>query len=226
MSAQPILELAFDPTLDDSEVLARVRAGETRLFEVLMRRNNQRIYRAARAIVRDESEVEDVMQEAYTQAFRHLDHFQGKARFSTWLTRIAVHEAIARLRKLRRLGELDDEAEMSASADDRAATPESDTSDGELRSELERAIDSLPENFRCVFLLRAVEGLSVSETAASLSIPEDTVKTRLFRARALLQKLLAGSEHVPVDTAFRFLVPRCNRIVDAVLRTIARPRLS
>ncbi len=224
MTAQPILDFGLDPKLRDEEVIARVRAGETHLFEILVRRHNQRLYRAARAIVRDEAEAEDVMQETYAQAFAHLADFEGAARFSTWLTRIAVNEAIARARKLRRLGELDEETELNGPSDDDSASPESNTSDGELRSELERAIDSLPENFRTVFMLRAVEGLSVSETAVSLSIPEDTVKTRLFRARALLQKLLAASDHVSVDMTFRFLVPRCNRVVDAVLRSICRVR--
>jgi RNA polymerase sigma-70 factor, ECF subfamily len=222
MTAQPIFDLRLDPNLRDEEVLARVRAGEAHLFEILMRRNNQRIYRAARAIVRDEAEAEDVMQETYVLAYTHLAEFHGTARFSTWLTRIAVNEAIARARKLRRLGELDEETELNGPADDDARSPETNTSDGELRGELERAIDALPENFRAVFMLRAVEGLTVSETATCLTIPEDTVKTRLFRARALLQKIMAQSEHVPADMAFRFLVPRCNRVVDAVLRSIAR----
>jgi len=212
MTAQPASTLRSDMDLRDEELVDRVRAGETRLFEHIMRRNNQRLYRAARAIVRDEIEAEDVMQEAYTQAFAHLADFQGTAKFSTWLTRIAIHDAIARVKKRGRFGELDEETELNGPTDHAAATPEANTADAELRSELERAIDTLPDNFRTVFMMRAVEGLTVSETAECLSIPEDTVKTRLFRARGLLQKFLAQSEHVP----------RCDRVVAAVFARIAR----
>jgi RNA polymerase sigma-70 factor, ECF subfamily len=215
----------LDAAPPDEIVLERVKAGETELFEVIMRRNNQRIYRAVRAIVRDDVEAEDVMQETYVRAFAHLAEFRGAARLSTWLTRIAVHEALSRLRKLRRLGELDDETGMNGPTDERAPSPEAATADAELGDALERAIDTLPEGFRTVFMLRAVEGLSVAETAEILAIPEDTVKTRLFRARDQLQTVLAGTDHAP-DKAFRFLVPRCNRVVDAVFRTLARARAS
>ena len=222
MSALPTSALAPDTNLDDDELLRRVRAGETWLFELVMRRNNQRLYRAARAIVRDEAAAEDVMQEAYTQAFAHLDDFRGTAKLSTWLTRIAVHEALAHARKLQRLGELEEETARNGPVDEIAPSPEALTSDTELRAALERAIDTLSTDFRAVFMLRAVEGLSVSETAACLSIPEDTVKTRLFRARALLRAFLSASDDARASTVFQFLVPRCNRVVDAVLRRIAR----
>jgi RNA polymerase sigma-70 factor, ECF subfamily len=208
--------------LTDEVLVDCVLAGETRLFEVVMRRNNQRLYRAARAILRDEAEAEDVMQEAYVQAFAHLADFQGRAKLSTWLTKIAVHEALARVRRRRRFDGVDENPEADESMNEAAwsqHSPEDVAADGELRHVLERAIDTLPQNFRTVFLLRAVEELSVAETAECLSIPEDTVKTRLFRARALLQKALIDEAG---PAAFTFLVPRCDRVVAAVFRRIAR----
>ncbi len=207
--------------LTDEALIERVLGGDTRLFEVVMRRNNQRLYRTARAILRDEVEAEDVMQEAYVQAFAHLADFQGRAKLSTWLTKIAVHEALARVRRRRRFDGVDENPEADETMNEEASehqSPEDVAAGGELRRVLERAIDTLPQNFRTVFLLRAVEELSVAETAECLSIPEDTVKTRLFRARALLQKALLD-EAVP--HAFTFLGPRCDRVVAAVLARIS-----
>jgi RNA polymerase sigma-70 factor (ECF subfamily) len=209
-----------ETALTDDVLVERVLAGETRLFEVVLRRNNQRLYRTARAILRDEVEAEDVMQAAYVQAFAHLADFQRRASLSTWLTRIAVHEALARLRRRRRFETVDENPEADESMNEEARahqSPEDIAADGELRRVLERAIDTLPDNFREVFVLRAVEELSVAETAACLSIPEDTVKTRLFRARALLQKVLLD-EAVP--QAFTFLGPRCDRVVASVFARI------
>jgi GTP cyclohydrolase II len=217
-------ETAKSPTeIADEDIALRVTAGETNLFEVIMRRNNQRLYRAVRAIVRDESEVEDVMQEAYVQAYAHLGDFQGRARLSTWLTKIAVHEALARVRRRRRYEPMGDDLEMAENADEctrRGRTPEETASDRELCALVERAVDALPESFRIVFMLRAVEEMSVAETADCLDIPEDTVKTRLFRARALLQRDLSSQAEAGLSRAFSFLVPRCNRIVAGVFRRI------
>src|SRR6185436_17841571 len=163
-------------------VLARVRGGEIDAFEVVMRRYNQRVYRTVRAILRDEDETLDVMQEAYVNAFAHLAEFSGRARFSTWLTRIAVHEAFARLRKRKRVESLDDTESEELLMASPVLGPENRASDGELRTLLEEAVDGLPEAFRTTFVLRSVEQLSVAETAEVLGIPEETVKTRHHRA--------------------------------------------
>jgi RNA polymerase sigma-70 factor (ECF subfamily) len=212
----------MDPTdfssLTDEDLVARVRGGQVRLFEHLMRRHNQRVYRAARAIVRDEAEAEDVMQDAYVRAYEHLAEFEGRARFSTWVTRIAVHEAFARVRRARRFDALDAESEERAMTP--GPSPEQCASDHEMRGVLERAIDTLPEDFRAVFMLRAVEELSGAETAECLGIPEETVKTRLHRARGRLQEAVLTTLEPSLPRAFEFQRPRCDRVVAGVLRRI------
>ena len=211
----------FAPELSDDEVVARVRAGEHALFEILMRRHNRKVFRAVRAVLRSDDEAEDVMQHAYLRAFEHLAEYQARARFSTWLTRIAIYESFARLRRQKRVGQLDeDTAEGEAMADQRA-TPEQRVSDAELRVITEAAIDALPADFRVVFVLRAVEQMSVADVADSLAIPEDTVKTRYFRARERLRKSILERLDDATPTAFDFLAPRCDRIVAAVLPLLA-----
>src|SRR5581483_883009 len=170
--------------LSDEDVVERVRAGETPLFELLMRRYNQRLYRIARAIVRDDAEAEDVTQDAYVRTFEHLDQFAGRARFSTWLTRIAVHEASARLRRRGRQIDIEDTMPTLASA---TPGPEERAADHEIGRMIEDALDTLPEAYAAVFMLRDVEGLSTADTAACLEINAETVKTRLHRARRLLR---------------------------------------
>ena len=202
--------------LTDEEIVERVRSGEARLFELIMRRHNQRVYRAARAILRDDGEAEDVMQDAYVRAFEHLHEFEGRARFSTWLTRIAVHEALARLRRGRRFQPLDDQEQQSMPTAPRS-TPEDQASDREIHAVLERAIGSLSDEFRSVFVLRAVEEMSGAETAECLGIPEETVKTRLFRARARLQESLLASLEPAAPRTYQFHLSRCDRVVAAVL---------
>jgi RNA polymerase sigma-70 factor (ECF subfamily) len=205
-------------TLTDEEIVARVRAGEGQLFELVMRRHNRRIYRTARSIVRDDAEAEDVMQDAYVRAYSHLNEFEGRARFATWLTRIAVHEALARLRRRRRLQPLDVETQETESmSTSQRSSPEQSASDSEIRAVLEKAIDGLSDEFRAVFVLRAVEGLSGSETAECLGIPEETVKTRLFRARARLQEAVLETLEPAVPDAYDFHLSRCDRVVSAVL---------
>jgi RNA polymerase sigma-70 factor, ECF subfamily len=210
--------------LTDDEVVVRVLRGETALFEVLMRRHNQRVFRACRAIVRDDAEAEDVMQEAYVRAYSHLAQFAGLSAFSTWLTRIAIHEAYARVRRQRRFAgvEATDALEdgSSAAAPAPPRDPERAASDRELAHVLESAIDALPEAFRAVFMLRMVEGMSGAETADCLGIPEETVKTRLFRARGLLRSDVDARTEGALKEAHRFLFERCDRVVAAVLRRI------
>jgi RNA polymerase sigma-70 factor (ECF subfamily) len=199
----------------DEEIVARVRAGEARLFELLMRRYNPRVYRAARSILRDETETEDAMQAAYLSAYAHLREFEGRSTFSTWLTRIAIHEALARKRR----GERAEASEKAIAAVPReSSNPEREAGGRELNRILGSAIDALPEHYRTVFVLRAVEEMSVEETAECLDLEPATVKTRLHRARALLRRALLHS--IDMRTALPFEAPRCNRVVDTVLARI------
>ncbi len=200
----------------DEEVLERVRAGEHELYEILMRRYNQRLYRVARSILRNDAEAEDVMQEAYVRAFEHLDQFAGEAMFSTWLTKIAVHEALRRVRRGARMEDLEVMADVRSDTRD----PERQAYDRELRLALESAVDALPESYRLVFVLRAVEGLSVAETAACLDLGQEAVKTRLHRARHLLRRDLEQRAGIVAAEAFPFHLSRCGRVVGEVLRRI------
>ena len=211
-----------DPEQPDEAVVRQVLQGNTALFELLMRRYNERVYRAARAIVRDEHEAEDVMQQAYVNAFSHLHQFNGSARFSTWLVRIAVNEALARVRRLGRYESLGDErgtAEPFMSSP--PESPERQAFARELGGLLEWAIDALPDGMREVFVLRDVEGLSTFEVAACLDVSEDVVKTRLSRGRAALRRLLLDRTGATAPDAFRFHRPRCDRVVHDVLARIA-----
>ena len=209
-------------TLTDEQVVRQVLSGQTELFEVLMRRHNERVYRAARAIVRDEGEAEDVMQQAYVNAYAHLRQFGGKSRFSTWLLRIAINEAIARARQRGRY-EAFDEGVLSVETfmmKRPPGDPERQAFSGELRGLLEWAIDGLPDGTREVFILREVEGLSTAETAEVLNVSEDVVKTRLSRARVALRRVLEERIGESTPEAFRFYRPRCDRVVARVLQRI------
>jgi RNA polymerase sigma-70 factor (ECF subfamily) len=214
--------------LSDEEIVARVRAGELALYEILMRRHNQQAYRAVRSILRDESEVEDVVQEAYLSAYRHLAEFEGRARFSTWLVRIAINAALDRRRRRARLvvlepGEEDRlEARRGPPGGGDGDDPERLTARRELARLLERAIDTLPEPFRVVYVLRDVDGMSTQETAESLALEVTTVKTRLHRARALLRDRLHQNVDRAALEAFPFGAERCDRLVAAVLHRLDR----
>jgi RNA polymerase sigma-70 factor (ECF subfamily) len=204
-------------TLSDEEIVSRVLGGERPLFELLMRRYNERIYRTVRSVLRDDAEAEDAMQQAYVDAFQHLGDFAGRARFSTWLTRIALNEALARRR--RNHPEVAGDEAMEPVADPRRS-PEQRASDGELQRILADAIDQLPEHYRTVFVLRAVQGLSIDETAESLDLNEDTVKTRLHRARHLLQSAILLRTEPQLESALPFPATRCDRVVAAVLQRL------
>lgn len=215
-------------TLTDEDVVGRIRNGETALFEVLMRRYNPRIYRTVRAILRDDAETEDVMQQAYLSAYRHLDQFAARAQFSTWLTKIAVYEALGRLRRRRPTASLDEpdtegrttmETVKSAGPDPEQALLARETS-----RLLEDAVTSLPEDFRVVFMLREVEGLSTRETAESLSLNEDTVKTRLHRARRHMRRYLGSRMGSAAPEAFQFHAVRCDRVVASVMAALRESR--
>jgi RNA polymerase sigma-70 factor (ECF subfamily) len=211
-------------SLTDDQIVAQVLDGQTALFEVLMRRYNERVYRAARAIVKDEREAEDVMQQTYVNAYAHLRQFDGRAKFSTWLTKIAVHEAIARARRQGRYEPLDSddsgilETLMATSS---PPDPERQAFARELGALLESAVDQLPDGMRETFMLREIEGLSTAETAQVLGVTEDVVKTRLSRARATLRRDLFDRAGLVASNAFSFQQRRCDHVVAAVMARIS-----
>ena len=204
--------------LSDEAVIARIRAGEPWCFEILMRRHNRRVFRATRAILKRDDEAEDVMQEAYVRVYEHLSDFRGEASFATWLTRIAIHEALARKRREQRFDPLESAPQgPTVLSRESPRSPEQQVNDQQLRAVLERSIDALPDEFRTVFVLRAVEQMSGAETAACLDIPEETVKTRLHRARLRLQEAIVRSLDAHSTQAFEFHLSRCDRVVHVVL---------
>ena len=209
-------------TLTDEEVVGRILAGQTALFEILMRRYNERMYRVSRAIVRDDSEAEDVMQQAYVNAYANLRQFAGKARFSTWLTRIAVNESLARLRHRGKYEPYDDERSSVEPfmAEQSSPDPERQAFSGELRALLEWAIEKLPDGAREVFVLREVEGLSTAEVGDALGVSDDVVKTRLSRAKSALRRTVMERTGSTAPEVFRFYRPRCDRLVARVLAAI------
>jgi RNA polymerase sigma-70 factor (ECF subfamily) len=220
---------AANSQMSDNEVVHRVRGGETGLFEVLMRRYNQRLYRIVRGFLSDEDEAEDVMQQAYVNAYVHLDQFANQAAFSTWLTRIAVYEALARVRQRRRFADADtgngDKPMGGLPAP--SPDPEQQAFVSELRRFIEAAVETLPARYRAVFVLRDIEGMTTAETAVCLAITEQGVKTRLHRARALLRNdLFQRGGLTAIRAVFPFMVPRCDRVVRLVLgRLDAMPPL-
>jgi RNA polymerase sigma-70 factor (ECF subfamily) len=223
-SQELITDRATWDAISDDEVVHRVRQGETALYEILMRRYNLRVYRVARTILRDDTEAEDVMQETYVRAYQHLHQFAGKAKFSTWLTKIAVYEALGRIRQRGRNKDLELASEESLYTMTKTtpgpANPEQQTYDRELKVVLEHAIDALPDVYRSVFVLRAVEGLSVAETAGCLDVAAETVKTRLHRARAFLRKEIHRRAGIVAADVFPFHLSRCDRVVEGVFRRI------
>lgn len=212
---------ALETAAADEEIVRRVVSGDRAAFELLMRRHNQRVYRTIRAILRDEAEVEDAMQQTYLQAYDGLAAFEGASSFSTWLTRIALNVALGRIRQRARTAALGEQWRMETEEQERGG-PEDDTMRREAMQLLERAVDRLPEGHRVVFVLREVERLSTADTAATLETTEENVKARLHRARLALRDLLAEEVGTAAPQAFAFLAPRCDRVVAAVLGELAR----
>jgi RNA polymerase sigma-70 factor, ECF subfamily len=212
---EPRPELAASG-LTDQEVVARVLQGQTGLFEILMRRHNQRLFRVARGILGDDSEAEDVTQDAYVRAFRALAGFRGESAFATWLTRITVHEALALLRKRRRLVAVGDGGACEPPDGDAMADPQRALENRELRRAIERAVDALPESLRAVFVLREVEGLPGEEVAAALAISPQNVRVRLHRAKAVLRRDLDERIGGELCRLYRFDGERCDRVVASV----------
>lgn len=220
-----LLERGTWAATSDEEVVERVRSGETELYEVIMRRYNQRLYRVARSILQDENEAEDVIQEAYVRAYEHLDQFAAKAKFATWLTRIAVHEALHRAERRGRVQAMPSgvgEWRNMDAFETPSRNPEEQALGRELESLLEAAVGALPVTYRTVFVLREIEGLSTNETADCLGLREETVKTRLFRSRALLRHELFVRAGAASSRAFQFHLSRCDRLVTSVLARIRR----
>ena len=218
MSADPV---SMAPPPSDVELVRRVREGDAQALTLLVRRHNRKLYRTARAILRDDVEAEDAVQDAYIRALRGLDAFRGDAAFSTWLVRIAANEALMRLRRRARYAVVALEGETDAAwaegLPDAAPGPEGLAMNAEARRLLEQAIDALPDLYRGVFVMRAVEEMSVGETAAALDLPEATVRTRFFRARALMRETLGSAGDVDPRAAFAFDGERCERMVARVL---------
>jgi len=214
----------------DAELLEGLRVGDPAAFEVLMRRHNRRLYRVARALLRDAAEAEDAVQEAYLAAFRAAARFRGESSLATWLTRIVTNECMGRLRRHARRDNIvpmvplaglpaqEGEAMPDGAPASHAEPPDRLLWRAEMRALLERRIDQLPGPFRIVFVLRAVEELSMEETAQCLGIPEATVRSRHFRARSLLRESITQDLDVAEGEVFDFDGERCDRIVAGVLR--------
>ena len=220
-----VLANPLRPEIDDAELVRRVCARDPGAFELLMRRHNRRLYRVARAILRDGAEAEDALQDAYLAAYQSLDGFRGQASLATWLSRVVVNQCLARLRRQARRDNIvpmvamadADEREAHAMPSQTTESPDSALLRSELRAVLERKLDALPESFRTVFVLRCVEELSVEETAEVLGVPEATVRTRLFRARGMLRESLAQDIDLAERDVFAFGGVHCDRVVASVL---------
>jgi RNA polymerase sigma-70 factor (ECF subfamily) len=219
MATNGTLERAKREGWTDLEIVERVKAGDTALYEIIMRRYNQRLYRVARAILRDDGEAEDVIQDAYVRAYQHLHQFAGFAQFSTWLTRITVNEALSRVRLRNRnqqMEEAEDNGEGSMNMAGTALDPEQRASIAELGHLLEEAVLDLPEQYRIVVMLRDIEGLSTAETAAALDLSEENVKVRLHRGHSKARSWLFERVGAKAKDAFPFMGARCDRMVDRV----------
>jgi RNA polymerase sigma-70 factor (ECF subfamily) len=213
-------EAAPGGALSDEEVVRRVLGGEVELFEIVMRRNNQRLFRTIRALVPNDTEAEEILQESYVRAYQHLVQFAGRARFATWLTRIAIHEVLARQRRVRRLSSLDT-VELPADVwQDTERTPEENLRTAELEQLVARAIEAMPESLRVVFVLREVEGLATDETAECLGLSAANVKVRLHRARSLLRSRIDRRLVADLRNVHKFAGDRCDHIVASVLRRL------
>ncbi len=220
-----MIKPAATPSLsDEADLVARAQRGEAAAVRLIIRRHNQRLYRIARSIVRDDGEAEDVLQEGYARAFAHLAAFRGEARLGTWLARIVMNEALGRLRGRRATVTLTAVIEDAPAAEiipfpnaNPQIDPETAVAQRELRTLLERAIDELPEAFRAVLVARLIEGMSVEETAELIGIVPETVKTRLHRARRLLRDAMEKHMGPVIGDAFPFAGRRCERLTEKVL---------
>lgn len=229
---KPLTAPAAPPDLgacSDAELAALCSQGQPDAFELVMRRHNRLLFRTARAILRSDEDAQDVLQEAYLKAWHGLARWRGEARLSTWLVRIVVNEAVSRQRRpaaevlplftAPTEGEPEETMALPGDAD---AGPDAALLRGQLRALMERRIDALPESFRTVFMLRAIEELSAVEVAELLQLPEATVRTRYFRARAALREMLAQDLDLATADAFAFAGARCDRVVAHVMARLRR----
>jgi RNA polymerase sigma-70 factor, ECF subfamily len=208
----------------DEALVERTKGGDLPAFELLMRRHNQKLYRAVRSVLRAGDEVEDVMQDTYLAAFKHLHQFAGRAKFATWLLKIGIHEALARLRRQARvvdLEQLPEDRSMIGEPYGTVRTPEQQASNHEVVAIVEAALDRLPSDYRQVFMLRVVESLDTAEVADVLGLTDAAVKQRLHRARLMLQDQIEGLVGKAVHVAFGFMGVRCDRVVANVMRRLA-----
>ena len=219
-------EQSLDPNMPDAELARCVSGASEPAFRILMRRYNQALFRTARSILRDDAEAEDALQDAYMAAYRAIGAFRGEAKLATWLTRIVVNESLGRLRKTRRGAQvipIDGDADAALAIAEIRMSEESpnpterDAIGAQSRKLIEAKIDELPDVFRTVFVMRAVEDMTIEEIAESLDIPEPTVRTRFFRARGLMREALARETDRAVARAFSFAGERCDRIVERVI---------
>ena len=212
---------------DDASVVRRVLTGDPTAFAVLMRRYNRRLYRVARAVVGNDAEAEDALQEAYFNAYRCLSQFRGDSSLATWLSRLVVNECLGRMRRSARRQNVipmmpsATDADLEAVPSDEVGSPDAAADRAQMRAILERRIDGLPETFRAVFVLRSVEELSVEETAECLGIPAETVRSRHFRAKSLLREALAREVDIAERNVWEFAGERCDRVVAGVLSRLA-----
>ncbi|WP_427307406.1 RNA polymerase sigma factor [Cupriavidus sp. H39] len=225
----PLPSAAGAPT--DADLVASARAGAASAFEIIMRRNNRLLFRTARGVVPDDAEAQDVVQETYLRAFTRLDSFRSEAALSTWLARIAINVALTTQRKQRGLVQMGARAEEDSgeasqenvmpfrTADD--ASPEAMAERTQVRELLQSAVENLPPIYRCVFILRAVEDMSVEETAYCLGVSDDVVKTRFLRARKMLRQALAEEAKPYLRDTFSFAGPRCDAVVNHVFAALS-----
>lgn len=206
--------------LPDDELVRRVVAGDRALFEVLMRRHNPRVYHAIRGILRDEAEVEDAMQQTYLLAYAHLADFAGASAFTTWLTRIALHEALGRVRRPTHLVPVGDLGLPEDTVTPPPETPEENAASREAARYLERCLDRLPPLYRAVVILRDLDQLTTAEAAEVLDVTEETVRVRLHRARLTLRRGIAADVTRGAALAFPFFAPRCDRVVARVMAAL------
>jgi RNA polymerase sigma-70 factor, ECF subfamily len=209
--------------LTDEEIVRRIRTGDSFLFEIIMRRYNQRLFRVTKSILKNDGEAEDVIQDAYVRAYENLHQFAGEAKFATWLTKIAIYESLRRLRQSKRLTSMEkfaDGKDFMSFLKDENGNPEKDFFRRRIIELLEKALGNLPAKYSLVIMLRDVEGLNTEETAKCLGISEEAVKTRLHRARSVLRQELSSRAGVTVKDLYPFAGERCDRIVAAVMKRI------
>lgn len=215
-----------DAEISDSDIIEKVLNGNKNFYEVIMRRYNQRLFRISRSYINDEDEVQDILQESYVKAYENLDKFENRSAFSTWLVKIVINETLARKNKRKRYTSLSQNDQQNEENDNykiysipsEMKNPEEEASNNELKDALEKVIDSLPEKYRTVYVMREIEGMSVADTSTGLEITESNVKVRLNRAKEMLRSSLTD---IYKDTeVFNFLGSRCDKIVFNVLSRI------